>query len=79
MRVQNSLQDPCPICCKETTLAVIEAAQPIPKRNSARIGVQIAGRSKLRPIGDVMESCRERPEWRRRPKPLPGTPAPIAG
>jgi uncharacterized Zn finger protein len=24
MRVQHSLQDPCPICGKETTLAVIE-------------------------------------------------------
>jgi uncharacterized Zn finger protein len=32
MRVQNSPQDPCPICGKETTLAVIEPHPTHPER-----------------------------------------------
>jgi hypothetical protein len=62
MRVQNSLQDPCPICGKETTLAVIEPHPIHPERELIHTGVWIADRSKLRPIGDVMGTCRERPK-----------------
>ena len=32
MRVQNSLQDPCPICGKDITLAVIEPHPTHPER-----------------------------------------------
>ena len=66
MRVQNSLQDPCPICGKETTLAVIDLTQSIPKGSFIHTGVWIADRSKLRPIGDVMGTCRERPKREKR-------------
>ena len=62
MRVQNSLQDPCPICGKETTLAVIEPHPTHPERELHTYRVPIAGRSKLRRIGDVMGACRERPK-----------------
>jgi uncharacterized Zn finger protein len=41
MRVQNIIQDPCPICGKETTLAVIEPHPIHPERelHTYRCGV----------------------------------------
>ena len=55
MRFQNSVKDGCPICGKETTLAVIDPSHP-------DVGVC----AELRRIGDMMESCRERLSSRRR-------------
>jgi hypothetical protein len=59
MWIQNIVHEACPICGKETTLAVIEP-QPIPKWSSIHIDVWIAARSKPRPFGYGRVDCRER-------------------
>ena len=66
MRFQNSVEDGCPICGKETTLAAIEPHPTHPERSSIHTDVGFPGRSKLRRIGDVMQSCRERLSSRQR-------------
>ena len=40
-------------------------------RSKALVRRKPAGRSKLRPIGDVMGICREQPDWRHRPPSVP--------
>ena len=71
MRVQNSPQDPCPICGKETALAVIEPRPICPERELHTYRCVDCGPVKTPSIGDVMGTCRERPDWRHRAPSVP--------
>ena len=66
MRVQHSLQDPCPICGKDITLAVTEPHPTHPERelHTYRCGDcgPVKTTSYRRPIGDVMGTCGVRPK-----------------
>ena len=68
MRVQNSPQDLCPICGKETTLAVIEPHPTQPERELHTYRCADCSPVKTTFHRQRDGSCRERPNWRHRPK-----------